>query len=257
MRLGRCRLMAVLMVSAADVNDYRELLQVINSMAQEDIAALWYRLQFDAPEVVLEALRAGVPEVVGQYQAMAADSAAVFYENTQGVMFDVDAVRSASQVDREALDVALRWVVFAPGNADVLSRLSGVVQKHIFRGARQYVLDQKAFRNAGWWRHAQPGACAFCRMLATRSVRDWGEYGSASAADAAGGGKHSRNKKKPDGYQFHDHCRCVPVLASEYEIPSYVEKWDDEYEAAANVVGNRSDFTSILSQMRIASGNAH
>lgn len=245
------------MLNGRDIDEYRRLLEELNRIAQEDLAALLRRLRHDDPEELYAALNAGVPEIVGAYQAMAADSAAVFYENTGQAVFDVAAVRAASQVNRQALGSAIRWAVFSPASKNVAGRLAGVIQKHVMSGSRSYILEQQEFQERGWWRHAQPGACAFCRMLATRSVRDWGMYGSASAADAAGGGKHSRNKKKPDGYQFHDHCRCVPVLASEYEIPSYVEKWDDEYEAAANVVGNRSDFTSILSQMRIASGNAH
>lgn len=212
-------------------------------MAQEDLAALLRRLRHDDPEALYAALNAGVPEIVGAYQAMAADSAAVFYGNTGQAVFDVAAVRAASQVNRQALGSAIRWAVFSPASKNVAGRLAGVIQKHVMSGSRSYILEQQEFQERGWWRHAQPGACAFCRMLATRSVREWGEYTGVSA--------------QPE--KFHDHCRCVPVLASEYEIPSYVEKWDEEYERAAKIVelgnGSRSDFKGILSLMRADGGD--
>lgn len=255
------RLMVRLLVSQREIVEYRQILEEINRLSQEDLVALFRRLQFEDPQALYEALRLGVPEVVAEYQAMAADTAAVFYENTQGVGFDVGAVRAASVVDRDALESSIRWAVFSPASKNVLGRLSGVLQKHIMSGSRNYVLEQESFRRSGWYRHAQPGACAFCRMLATRSARDWRPYTGVSA-EFTGEGNYARKGDRAlreQGEKFHDHCRCVPVLAEDYEVPSYVEKWDEEYERAAKLIkrsnGSRSDFKGILSLMRADGGD--
>lgn len=236
-------------VTAARANEYRALLGEASRMAQEDLVALWRRLEHLDPQSLYEALRGGVPEVVGAYRAMTADTALVFYEETQGLVFDAAEARAAGMVNRSQLDASLRWAIYS-GGADVLGKIAGVVQKHVIDGSRQYALSGFARDGALWVRSARPQACEFCRMLATRAVTDWGPYVSAAGAVTVGAGKSKQGQSQPTGTEFHDHCMCIPVLASEYEPPSYVERWAGEYYAATNEVGNSFDYKAILSVMR-------
>lgn len=236
-------------VTAAKVNEYRALLGEANRMAQEDLIALWRRLEHLDRDSLVAALRQGIPEVVEAYRAVTADTAIVFYEETQGLAFAPAEARAAAMVNSAQLDASLRWAIYS-GGADVLGKLAGVVQKHVVDGARQYALDGFHRQGAKWVRSARPEACEFCRMLATRAVTDWGPYGSAEGAVIVGAGKARGGLVQPNGTEFHDHCMCIPVLESEYEIPSYVEKWTGEYYAATEEVGNAFDYKAILSVMR-------
>ena len=236
-------------VTDARANEYRALLGEASRMAQEDLVALWRRMEHLDPQSLYAALRDGVPEVVGAYRAMTADTSMVFYEETQGLAFDAAEARAAGMVNRPQLDASLRWAIYS-GGADVLGKLAGVVQKHVIDGSRQYALSGFAREGALWVRSARPQACEFCRMLATRAVTDWGPYGSAAGAVTVGAGKSKQGQSQPTGTEFHDHCMCIPVLASEYEPPSYVERWAGEYYAAVDEVGNSFDYKAILSVMR-------
>lgn len=241
-------------VSATDLADYRGLLAEVNRLAQEDLIALWRQFEHLDPDGLWEALRLGVPEIVELYRSTAAETAGIFYEETQGVPFTMAELETASQVNRKQLESNLRWAVFNPGNEAVLGLVAGIVQKHVIDGSRQYVLP--AFEAAGeeWWRAARPGACAFCRMLATRSVKQWRAYTSADAASRV---QHSKGSL-PKGSEFHPNCSCLPVRASEYEPPDYVEAWTAEYEAAVSMAGDdRFNTAGILSAMRTISGDSH
>lgn len=240
-------------VTAARANEYRALLGEASRMAQEDLVALWRRLEHLDPQSLYAALRDGVPEVVGAYRAMTADTALVFYEETQGLAFDAAEARAAGMVNRAQLDASLRWAIYS-GGADVLGKLAGVVQKHVIDGSRQYALSGFHRQGSLWVRSARPQACEFCRMLATRAVTregaGWGPYVSAAGAVTVGAGKSKQGQSQPTGTEFHDHCMCIPVLASEYEPPSYVGRWAGEYYAAVDEVGNSFDYKAILSVMR-------
>lgn len=237
-------------ISPAEMEEYRGLLGEVNRLAQEDLVALWRSLESADRDQLWESLRAGVPEVVALYRATAADTAMLFYSDTQGLGFSSAEGLAASQVNMEQLEKSLRWAVFAPGNVETLGLVAGIVQKHVVDGARQYGLS--GFQSGGdrWVRAARPQACEFCRMLATRSQTDWGPYGSAEAAVFVGRGAASPRGSQPSGSEFHDNCMCIPVRAADYEIPSYVEKWTADYYAATSEVGNAFDYKSILSVMR-------
>ena len=240
-------------VTAARANEYRALLGEASRMAQEDLVALWRRLEHLDPQSLYAALRDGVPEVVGAYRAMTADTALVFYEETQGLAFDAAEARAAGMVNRAQLDASVRWAIYS-GGADVLGKIAGVVQKHVIDGSRQYALSGFHRQGSLWVRSARPQACEFCRMLATRAVTregaGWGPYVSAAGAVTVGAGKSKQGQSQPTGTEFHDHCMCIPVLASEYEPPSYVGRWAGEYYAAVDEVGNSFDYKAILSVMR-------
>ena len=238
------------LLDAAKLAEYRALLTEVNTLAQEDLVKLWRSLEHLDRDALWESLRAGVPEIVELYRATAADTALLFYSETQGLAFDATEGLAASRVNREQVEASMRWALFAEGNNDPLALIAGIVQKHVIDGSRQYALNGFQKAGAGWYRAARPGACEFCRLLATRAVTDQGTpYTSAEAAITVGKGKSKPRGPQAHGGTFHDHCMCIPVRASEFQPPDHYEKWAKEYYGATSIVGT-SDISQITWAMR-------
>lgn len=242
------------------LSEYWSLLDEINRLAQEDLVALWRMLDGLPIGEAWAVIESGVPEIVSLYRSTTVDTAMLFYEETQGLKFASESARIAGNANQAQMMASLRWAVFNPGNAQILGLVGGIIQKHVADGARQYALDGFTAAGAGWYRAARPGACAFCRMLATRAATTWGPYGSAEAASFTGRGNSSRargDRRMPDGSEFHPNCSCIPVRATEYEVPNHVKKWTAEYHAAVEESGNAFATEEILSNMRKISGHNH
>lgn len=243
--------------------EQRALLREILRLANSDLVALWRLAETQGPEVVFEWLREGVPEIVEAYRAAAVDLGAAFYEDAQGLLAAPEAAVRAAAVDRSQLESSLRWAVFNEGNAAVLSLVAGIVQKHVVDGFRDYGMAAADGVGGVWVRAAHPGACNFCRMLATRGLDGYGGYSSAESAGVAGksaGGVRKRGKGRKNqaaGDAFHNNCMCVPVLASEYEPPEYVYEWQELYYEARAAAGPNTSPYRILSKMREISGHNH
>ena len=239
-------------LSNDQLEDYRDLLAEVNALAQDDLLALWRAYSHLDPEGLFDALRRGVPEVIALHRAVAADTATLFYAETQGLDFSSADLYKASAINAKQIEENLRWAIFSPGNSATLGLVSGIVQKHVVDGSRHFALEGFRSGGAGWYRAARPGACEFCRMLATRAATEWGPYASADAAVTVGMGPTSRSDgAMPKGSTFHKNCMCIPVKASEYEVPERVNEWAEEYYAAVEIVGNAFDYRAILSVIRM------
>lgn len=237
-------------LGAAELAEYRALLTEVNTLAQEDLVRLWRSLEHLDRDALWESLRAGVPEIVELYRATAADTALLFYSETQGLAFDAAEGLAASQVNRAQVEASMRWALFAEGNTDPLALIAGIVQKHVIDGSRQYALNGFQSAGSGWYRAARPGACEFCRLLATRALTDLGTpYTTAEAAVTVGKGKSAPRGPQQHGATFHNHCMCIPVKASEFNPPDYYEAWTAEYYGATAIVGT-SDIYQITWAMR-------
>lgn len=254
------------MLTVDSATEYRGILTEINRLAQRDLVALWRHFSDRSKEEFFVAMREGVPEVVALYRAMAADTAGLFFDETQGVELDLAAQAEVLAPNGEQLERNLRWAYYGAQSANVLSLVGGIVQKHVINGARDYGLA--AMRSQGWVRDARPGACTFCRLLATRGIanpvtgRSTVSFSSADAASMKGAGEGSRSAKsghvsQAAGDAFHENCMCLPVLQSEYDPPAHVEGWLADYNEAYENVGGASDLSAILSEMRRISGHAH
>lgn len=245
------------MLTQGQLSEYLAILDEINRLAQGDLVSLWRAAQEMSSEDATQFILDAIPEVAEMYRAGAVEAAIVFYEESQGLAFSELAAAEASRINRQAIQSSAAAMLNGAGNTEHLSLLSGVLQRYVANGARTYAMDGFQITGSGWYRAARPGACNFCRMLATRAVRGWGPYTTADAAFTVGAGKFSRAQKQARGDSFHDNCGCVPVLASAYEAPSYVEAWDADYEAAVDAVGDRFNTNAILSEMRKVSGHTH
>lgn len=237
------------MVTASEVSEYQRLLIEVNRLAIADLIALWRKFEHLLPDEFFAALRDGVSEIVALYRATAADTAMLFYMESQGLaLSDTDAL-AASQVNEDALARSVGYALFHDGVSDPLAMVAGMMQRHVVNGARDYGLSVLGKDGGGWYRHARPNACEFCRMLATRATARGGAYSSADAAVTVGAGKRGARGKRLAGSSFHDHCMCIPVKASEYVLPEYVEMWDEQYMKARDLADS-SDPRQILKAMR-------
>jgi hypothetical protein len=132
--------------------------------------------------------------------------------------------------------------------ARVIQRLSGATQRYVTTAARDTITENAEREGVRWARHAQPDACAFCRLLATRGP----DYLTKESAKFVGTSGRLRGERKV-GELYHDDCGCepVPVRAGDsYEPPAYVARWTTQYNDAYEE--GDGDFRSILSAMRQA-----
>lgn len=242
------------------LREHRALLREILRMANGDLMALWRLAEAQDRERLFSWLQAGVPEIVEAYRTAAVDVGAVFYE-TQGLVPDRSLVSAAAAVNREQLESSLRWAVFDERNKAALSIVAGIIQKHVVDGSRDYGIAAADASGHVWMRAAHSGACNFCRLLATRGLGEDGGYTSKQTAVEAGRAGRVRSRQghqnQAQGDSFHDNCMCVPVLKSEYEPPSYVYDWEQDYLDAYGEVGPGAGVYAVLSKMREISGHKH
>lgn len=225
-----------------------------------------------------ELLKAAFPQVVLPHANAAAAVTAQWYDEV------VDATDFTAQpvvdLPAERMDNTIRWALWAPAEkrvpedlvprepvdvvpvvpADVtLSRLAGSAKRMVFDASRETVLDNTYRQGIRWARYASADACAFCRMLATKSTskrlyrteksaqRVVGRSTDLTAADRkalraglankeellARRETYERGDRKGEakvhqqrgtqdlGDKYHDHCRCtaVPVRDGETYTP--------------------------------------
>lgn len=238
------------------LDEYWAILDEIDRMSKRDLVALWNSFDTDDKDAMAEALRAYLPEIVGEYRALAANTALVFYEETQGIPASASRLAQASAVETERLSANIGYAIYGMASKEPLKKLAGIVTQHVMNGSRDYAVGAFADRGDVWVRAARPGACEFCRMLATRAVTSdgytgWGsEYLSAARAEMVGGPWRGRNTTRPEGSKFHDNCKCIPVRKADFKIPQHVHDWAEEYYAATEAVGSNSDTKAILAEMR-------
>lgn len=250
-------------VTEAEIAEHRALLQEILRMANGDLLALYQLVQMQDPDVQADWLLDGVPEIVAAYRAAAVDVGSVFYAETQGLKLERDMATAAAAVNVGVLEQSLRWAIFAADPAGIIGRLAGVVQRHVVDGSRETGMLTAAATKQAWVRAAHPGACQFCRLLATRGLDGVGGYTSKETATFAGmSARGARKPKKghknaPKGGSFHDNCMCVPVLAEAYTPPDYVLEWERDYFAALDELGTATDQYAVLAEMRKTSGHNH
>ncbi|MCK7676350.1 hypothetical protein [Corynebacterium pygosceleis] len=230
----------------------RNQLNWLNEIAMQDLAALYSRAQAMDPWTAREYLTEGVKLLVDTYGGTAGEVTAEWWNDMS--LDDMFFAQPAPGPPPEQVVKQVRWGT-APmfeGAGDPLVRLSSVVQQHIFGAQRNTVKLNCLGTGVRYARYAQPDACAFCRLLASRGA----VYGSAARAKFVGmGGEQAhysdgrargrRFKKgrvrgvRKAGESYHDHCRCVigPELeGTDLNLPSYYDRFAAEYDAAVEAL---------------------
>lgn len=163
-------------VSAAE---RRFIMAQLGQRAKEDMIRLWDAAgrfdDVDFANYVADAF----PDLAISAHQLAADVAATLFEE------DFPAVTSravtAPPPPVAQLKESAAWALGASGNRG-LERLQGTLQRAVLNGSRETTAFNAQANGMRWIRTAKPTACAFCRMLATRTTISDDLYRSKEAA---------------------------------------------------------------------------
>lgn len=151
-------------ISAAE---RRFILEQLGQRAKEDMVRLWDAAgRFDDVSF-FRYITETFPDIAIGYNLIAAEYSAAWFE------YDFPEIRAtpvtAPAPVVEKLQKSAEWALGADGRK-ALDRLNGTMQRAIFDGDRRTTAVNAESNGLRWIRQARPGACAFCRMLATRTT---------------------------------------------------------------------------------------
>lgn len=216
------------------------------------------------------------PDLVAEFGAMAATSAADFYDEARslavagGIAY---AASLAAEPTEDDVQDSLWWAlapIFAPerepDQEQAIDRLVGNLMEWINQQHNSTLVESAAADPVGtrYARYASADACTFCRLMATRGAsyrsRDSAIYVTGEFDPKTSSFRRGLRGTRPEGEKYHDHCRCivVPVFpGGAYEPPPYVGDWMDAYMKAKRLAGGaaRSDLATILKHMRQLMGS--
>lgn len=225
-----------------------------------------------------------VPAVIADYQSASAALGADFFDDARtdaGIRGRFRAT-PADLRDDARQEILVRWATQPlrpanmPTDADLLladdqvavpdldaalQRLIGGSFRQALEPARRTVADAAGLdpAKARWVREAKPDACAFCRVMATRTLTGEttaSDYGGVYHSAQTAGGLLADGTQLPGSAHYHDRCDCIAVPAwpeAPYEAPDYVQTWTDSYYAAREAT-DYGDLRQVLSSMRAATG---
>lgn len=234
---------------------YRRAQRGLSRLLLRDVGRLWRLFNPVEPEAFSDWLEAA-NEVVTRYGDMSASLAAEFYDS-QRTAANVGDDFTASLADPLAADqteTVLRWATHdvwpldgeAEGRREPLASRLAVAERQTEAVTQKLVADQgretmrqavRADREAvGYARAAALGACAFCRLMASRGM-------VYKTAGTAGRDANDRFSGDASVAKFHDNCHCgiVPVFRGQrFELSAHAQEWDRLYrEYAAPFPGDQ------------------
>ncbi len=161
---------------------------------------------------------AAIP-LVQHYSEISALNSADWYDTTRADRGWDDAfiAELAPAPPDDKITSSVNWALDTDDGVAKLTRVQGVTQKLVTDVGRDtitgaIVADPVAI---GFARHASPGACYFCAMLATR-----------------GAVYHSLQTAGEDA-PYHDHCHCLPVpifQGETYHPDEHIKQWNELYK---------------------------
>lgn len=250
---------------AAHAAALQSILTDLATITLSQLVAL-FRQYADAPNFE-QVLRQAFPEIVLPHATAAATVTAQWYDE-----LDPTSSFTASPVvdlPTQRIDKTIGWSLYAPTEkrvtedliprepvtvrmpvpADVtLSRLAGSTKRMVFDASRSTVAANAGQQGIRWARYASANACAFCRVMATKSDSKTLYKSEQSAMYVVGRAGKPRGSRQI-GEKWHDHCRCVAVAVPEgqtYTPPDYVDQWGQDYKAAWNAVPDGTPYKKVL-----------
>lgn len=204
------------------------LLSQVVRMAQRDLNQLWGAVSRMSGAEFHTYMVTAFPELADPFVSMAAQLAATWFELSDPTSPYIAV--TAPPVPIEKLATSADWALGATGEAG-RDRLAGTLQRAVYDGARETTRINVERTGSSWAVHARPGACPWCRMMATRGA----VYRSGATALAS----------------CHDNGHCVAMEDRDgsYQPPSYLSQWDEEYLKARAEAGS-SDPKQILAAWR-------
>lgn len=232
------------MASAAEAAEHRTAVSDIATLGIAELVAEWPGLPLDEPEAMRQVLADLLADLTETYAASAAALGADWYDslraeaNAPGTFV----ARLPDLPGREQIEASASYAASAlyVDTDKALADMAAITDRIIAEADRAAIEVSVEADPAEprWARVAQPGACAFCALLASRGP-------AYRTEETAGLAKHGR--------RYHEHCGCVatPVWPDEtFELPDYAEPWIDAYDQARLDLGPGADLSALLSKMR-------
>lgn len=195
----------------------RAILDDLSSRLTGDIEMLMTRLVGLEPDELVSLLADALPTMADPVCAAAADFTLAWYESlAPDQRYDPEAPAGHGMPDPAQLAATAGWAVRAPAiGATPVERLTGAATRWVHDAARDVVSHNATREGVRYLRHAAAGACAFCRLGATRGAI----FKTAAAA-----------------IRGHDHCHCVAVPVrpgTRLVLPERYTQWAGQYQRAA------------------------
>ncbi|MDN6706384.1 hypothetical protein [Corynebacterium glyciniphilum] len=227
--------------------DYAAETDLVIANAEQDMDGWWRSTESMAPAARQSGFRKLMVRLTYMYGAVAADAArAYLYREWFG--YGGDFLRLpypdlAPAISSEQVAASTDWAMQTQAGglavaiaSEVRDRAVGVLVRAVMQQARDTIAENAAKAGTRFARVPEPGACAFCTMLASRG----GVY------------LDSGNALSSDGAKWHSNCRCTAIqvrddrelpAASHRAMQSYKE-WTDEIDRSRGA--NVSDFQAWM-----------
>lgn len=226
--------------------EYAQSLDMLRVLAQRDLLSWWKRtahLSFvDQSRILVDPFHA-IVRTYGEQAAVAAADYLFIQRGLDEHLAGLEYPEVADPVGFEQARGSFRWAmntsVREGGELDrelAKRKLAGIVNRLVAQPARETVFGATVAAGTRFARVPEPGACAFCLMLASR-----GAVYSRETVVKTGGGR-----------EYHDNCRCLGIeVARPADLPQINRDlgsfwWD-------SVVENRSDYGEDLSDFQVFS----
>lgn len=218
-----------------------------------ELVKAWRLLQVDNLRESMPSFVSAVAALVDQYGQASGALAADFYDAERKAARIAGRFTpvQASPPDLRQVDESMRWATRSlwrerPDTQGARLLVQDVAERMVLDVGRNSIIDsaQHDRKAKGFARVTEPGACAFCLLLATRGA----VYKSRESAGALG---------DSDVNRYHDHCRChvVPVFTA-YEPSAEIRHWQHVYaESTRNQSDKLNAFRRAVEQHR--SDSAH
>lgn len=212
------------MPSQAEVDNFQAIIGRLAALAGDTAATVMREIgEQDQADAYAAA--------VDPHMNAAALITAEWYDSLSDAPF---ATEPAPPADLEVLRYKAGWAATQP---DPAQALRDATDRLVFDASRTTIVDNALREEVRFARHAQPDACAWCRMLAIRGL----VYHSRESALAA--------------TKSHDVCHCVAVPERDgdyYLEPDYVDEWRHQYRDAVKDLGSAKDTNDVVNHMRRA-----
>lgn len=247
------------MATQAEVEEHRLAVQGVATLAVAELVTAWPSLPLDDPRQLANDLADVMAELYGDFSLMTAALAADFYDELRGAagVSEPFAASIAPDLPVAQLESSASWAAGgAWTDADKALRDSAASLDRMVtaRDRETTMLNVEADPSEPRYaRFAQPDACAFCALLASRGAVYWSE----ESATFAGATRDERRQRETEGDKYHDWCGCEPVAvwkSSGFELPEYATPWVDAYDAARDALPPFPSLKTVLAHMRANAG---
>lgn len=184
-----------------DAGIYQDALELLQVRLAQDYLNLWAALPRDmSTHQMYSYLVEALADLQAVYGTDAAALAGEYLEMSRGGASLPMVIEKAA--NKEQVASAVGWAMSKP---ETQKLLWGAMQRMASNAYRETIRKSAFAAGNGFARVPEPGACAFCLMLASRGA----VYYSKEEAIKAGQSRYSRSNRMDKSY--HDNCKCSAI----------------------------------------------